>query len=199
MKVPRTAMDIHLLGSTGYHPNQRRHTFCLMMPEIGVVVDAGTALFRARPLIETDSLDILLTHAHLDHVVGLTFLYDVLYGRSLDRVTVHGQLDKLQAIEQHLFAELIFPVAPPFQSQPLAEPLALGGAVVTWFPLSHPGGSVGYRFDWEQASLAIVTDTTAAADAEYIEHIRGVDLLIHECYFGDEYAEFAAKTGHSHT
>ena len=47
--------------------------------------------------------------------------------------------------------------------------------------------------------MAYVTDTTATPDAGYIEHIRGVDLLIHECYFPDSQAEFARKTGHSHT
>ena len=29
--------------------------------------------------------------------------------------------------------------------------------------------------------------------------IRGVDLLVHECYFPDDQADRAAKTGHSHT
>ena len=38
------------------------------------------------------------------------------------------------------------------------------------------------------------TDTTATADADYIEKIRGVDLLIHECYFSDDWEEHAIKT-----
>ena len=42
-----------------------------------------------------------------------------------------------------------------------------------------------------------MTDTTASIDADYTEHIRGVDLLIHECYFPDERADWARKTGHS--
>src|SRR5690606_41367638 len=47
--------------------------------------------------------------------------------------------------------------------------------------------------------LAYVSDTTAVAGAPYIEHIRGVDLLIHECYFPDEQRDWAIKTGHSFT
>ena len=71
-------MQLHLLGTTGYHPNARRHTACLMLPEQGIVLDAGTGMFRVRSRLKTRELDIFLTHAHLDHVVGLTYLFDTL-------------------------------------------------------------------------------------------------------------------------
>ena len=88
----------------------------------------------------------------------------------------------------------------PCQYKALAgpEPLADGGTL-RYFPLEHPGGSVGYRLDWPGHSLAYVTDTTASPDADYLEHIRGVDLLIHECYFPDSLRDIAVKTGHSTT
>ena len=47
--------------------------------------------------------------------------------------------------------------------------------------------------------MAYVTDTTASADAAYVEEIRGVDLLVHECYFPDSMADWAVQVGHSHT
>ena len=58
---------------------------------------------------------------------------------------------------------------------------------------------VGYRLDWPQASMAYVSDTTADPNAAYVDAIRGVDWLIHECYFGDGMDAWAAKTGHSWT
>ena len=191
-------MKLILLGTTGYHPNDRRQTACLMFPELGVIFDAGTAMYRAGPLLKTDTLDIYLTHAHLDHCVGLTFMFDVLNGREMQRVTVRGEEEKLAAIREHLFAELLFPVAPPFEMKALGSQEQLpDGARLTHFPLKHPGMSVGYRIDWPDRSMAYVTDTVAAADADYVDKIRGVDLLIHECYFGDEMAEQAELTGHS--
>jgi ribonuclease BN (tRNA processing enzyme) len=65
--------------------------------------------------------------------------------------------------------------------------------------LEHPGGSVGYRLDWPGHSLAYITDTIAAPGAKYIEMLRGVDLLIHECYFRDGMEGWASQTGHSST
>jgi ribonuclease Z len=189
-----------LLGTTGYHPSERQHTACFMLPEIGVVLDAGSAMFRVRDWLCTPTLDIFLTHAHLDHVLGLTFLFDVLFQKTMQRVTVHGEAQKLAALQTHLFAEELFPASPPFQWQLLANevPLADGGRL-THFPVEHPGGAVGFRLDWPDRSLAYVTDTTARPDAAYVEKIRGVDLLLHECNFPDEAAEWAIKTGHSWT
>jgi len=45
--------------------------------------------------------------------------------------------------------------------------------------------------------ISYVTDTTAATDADYIEKIRDVNLLVHECYFPDSKAKMAKLTGHS--
>jgi ribonuclease Z len=211
-------MKLLLLGTTGYHPNDRRHTACLMIPELGVVFDAGTAMYRVSDYLTTNTLDIFLTHAHLDHVIGLTYLFNVLERHPLQQVTVHAEQEKLDALRTHLFSELLFPVMPPFHMQPLKQKILLAtqsratqpresgqqanspGAnrgVLTHFPLRHPGGSIGYRVDWPDRSLAYVTDTVAAPEVDYIDKIRGVDLLIHECYFGDESPEQAELTGHS--
>jgi ribonuclease BN (tRNA processing enzyme) len=193
-------MKLVVLGSTGYHPNQRRHTACLMLPEAGVVLDAGTGFFRVRDLVQTPTLDIFLTHAHLDHIFGLTYLFDTLYESPLKTVRVHGEEAKLKAIAEHLFATDLFPVKPPFEWKPLIGPVTLpDGGRLSYFPLEHPGGAIGYRIEWTDRTMAYVTDTTARRGAPYVEEIRGVDVLVHECYFPDGYETLAAKTGHSCT
>ena len=67
-------MRIVFLGTGGYHPNKRRHTASILLPDIGVALDAGTGFFRVQETIKSANLDIFLTHAHLDHICGLTFL-----------------------------------------------------------------------------------------------------------------------------
>jgi ribonuclease BN (tRNA processing enzyme) len=191
-------MKVVLLGTAGYHPSNRRHTACVMLPELGLAFDAGTSFFRVTPRLQTRSLDICLSHAHLDHVLGLTFLLDMLYQKPLDHVRVHGEPAKLEAIAAHLFSEHIFPVPPPFQMIPLDDVIETeGNGRITHFHVKHPGGAVGYRLDLPDRSMAYVTDTTAHVDAKYVEKIRGVDLLLHECNFRDGWEEHARLTGHS--
>ena len=195
-------VKLHFLGTTGYHPNNQRHTACLMIPEMGVIFDAGTGIFRARDLIQTPVLDIFLSHVHLDHCVGLTFLYDVLLGKSLERVTVHVAESKIEAICRQLYAEELFPVRPNFELLPLPKDGRIkfsDDVNLTAIPIVHPGGCHAFRLDWLQRgkSMAYVTDTTADPNADYVRAIRQVDTLIHECYFPDGWEDKAELTGHS--
>jgi ribonuclease BN (tRNA processing enzyme) len=199
-------MRIVLLGTGGYHPNERRHTACVMLPESGVILDAGTSFFRVSGRLQTESVQIFLTHAHLDHIAGLTFFLVPLLRGTVKRARLYGTSATLDAVRQHLFAEPVFPILPPFECIDLeqSEAIDVPGGVLTHRPLpSHPGGSRAFRIDWPARdrtpakSLAYITDTSV--DGSYTEFVHGVDLLIHECYFPDEKAAWAGQTGHSHT
>ncbi len=192
-------MRLLFLGTGGYHPNERRHTACLMLPEIGVILDAGSSFFRVSSHLMTTELDVFLTHAHLDHIQGLTYFIVPMLKGDVASCRVHANRETIASVKEHLFSEPLFPVIPPFQFLPLEDRVSVanGAATLTHCPLVHPGGSLGFKLESGGKSLAYITDTTV--DGSYTEFIRGVDVLVHECYFPDEYSEWAAKTGHSHT
>jgi ribonuclease BN (tRNA processing enzyme) len=199
-------MRLIFLGTGGYHPSERRHTAGILFPHLGLLLDAGTGTFRVPSRLRTPDLTIALTHAHLDHVCGLTYLLVELQLQKIRRLRIIAMPAVIETIHQHLFAERLFPVMPTVEWQTLEEgvPVAIDSGTELRHCLlrSHPGGSCGYRIDWRAAggharSVAAVTDTTV--DGTYTEFIRGADLLIHECYFRDEDAHWARKTGHSHT
>jgi ribonuclease Z len=193
-------MRLVFLGTSGYHPSETRHTACLVIPECGVVLDAGTGMFRLGRYLATDQIDLFLTHVHLDHVVGLTYFFSILYEHSLQQITVHGAGEKLAALRRHLFAAALFPAQPPVEFRPLERETALPNhGRLTSFPIVHLGGALGFRLDWPGHSFAYITDTTAAPGVPYLDEIRGVDLLVHECYYPDSAAEFAEQFGHSTT
>ncbi|QDT53992.1 Ribonuclease BN [Caulifigura coniformis] len=195
-------MRVVLLGTGGYHPSEERHTACIMLPEAGLVLDAGTGAFRIPQHLATRELDVFLSHAHLDHVVGLTYLLAPLALKQLDAVRVHATDVVLKALREHLFSAPLFPVMPAFDLRPLTgSSVELAGLRVRWQVLAgHPGSSMAYRIESTAGpakSLAYVTDTVA--DGTYREFVRDADVLIHECYFPDALEEWAVKTGHSTT
>jgi len=190
-------VKFHFLGTTGYHPNEHRQTACMMIPELGIIFDAGTGMFRVRDLIQTKTLDIFMSHVHLDHSIGLTFLYDILHQKDMERVTVHVAQNKIDTIKNHLYATDLFPVGPNFELVPLESSVEVAGTTIDSIAMEHPGGSHGFRMTVGKKTLAYITDTTAAPDADHIEFIRDVDVLVHECYFPDGFEDQAKLTGHS--
>jgi len=194
-------MKLVCLGTSGYQPSEARHTSCYFIPELGVLLDAGTGMFRARQRLMHPHLDILLSHAHLDHVIGLSFVLGWRELHGLESIHVYGPNAKLERIRQHIFATDLFPIEPPIQWCPLPDTdrdfLLRCGAKVRWWDQTHPGGSVGYRLDIGPHSVAYITDTTARKSDPYLDVIQDVSLLIHECNFDDDQQELALLTGHS--
>lgn len=221
-------MHIEFLGTAGYHPSEKRHTTCIYLPDAtpqsGFVLDAGSGLFRLIGRDLPSQLHIFMSHAHLDHSGGLTFLLDVLHGKNCT-VTVYGNALTLHAVTQTLFGLPLFPVEFRFRTHVVEAgvPFEVDGVQIEAFALTHPGGSMGYRFHWPQKdtsaasstrsstsrsstswssvpqpsgakSLAYVTDTVG--DGLYLNHIRDVDVLIHERNFADNLQDVAILTGH---
>ena len=196
-------MNIEFLGTAGYHPSEARHTSCTLIenaaPDCNFVLDAGTGFFRliGRPL--PAQIHIFLSHAHLDHIFGLTFYLDLIHAAKTPcELTIYGARECLDAVLA-LFDSPLFPVAYRGNCV-VVEPgrvLDVCGVKVSAHPLTHPGGSLAYRFDWPGKSLAYVTDTVG--DGRYIPFIADVDLLIHERNFSDAMQELAELSGHCTT
>ena len=193
-------MQLELLGTGGYHPNEFRHTASFLLPQQQVAFDAGTALFRLPAAVTSKQLHLFLTHPHWDHILGLTYLLVPMMLGQLEQVTVYGNRFTLDAVRTHLFAAPTFSHMPPFELRELEDypdGVSLPDCHIAWQPLpSHPGGSVAFRLTTGDLSFAYVTDTFV--DGSYHEFIHGADLLLHECYFPDDMQDWAEKTGHSY-
>lgn len=180
------------LGTNGFFPSYGRQTMSFLLRDRGgtLVLDAGCGLGRLvepgpRALIaDQERLDILLTHYHLDHVVGLAFLSG-LWDRPV-RIFAPGEplvdADPRAALER-LVAPPLFPrrlddMGLPVEVVPYAgTELAVGARRLALRRQRHPGGSVGVRVD---DALAYVTDTEP--DPGTVELVSGVETLLHETW-----------------
>ena len=194
------------LGVNGYIPSHGRQsaTFLVLAGEAAILLDAGTGVARLleEPILDLlegfGSLEVVLTHYHLDHVVGLSYLPGVWPTRSV-RIHAPGpplvDTDPAEALCRLIHPPL-FPV--PLPEFPMSvelerltgESAVIGGVDVRLRRQEHPGGSVGLRLG---DAMAYVTDTVA--DRASAQLAAGVDLLLHEVWF--ESGGRAAATGHS--
>ena len=194
------------LGVNGYIPSHGRQSmaFLLLTGEAAILLDAGTGVARLleepiRELLEGyESLDVVLSHYHLDHVVGLSFLPGVWPDRPVRIHAPDRPLVDTDAAEAlcRLIHPPLFPILLPEFPMPVelerlsGETASIGGLEVRLRRQEHPGGSVGLRFG---DALAYVTDTVA--DPGTADLVAGVRLLLHEVW--TEAGGEAGSTGHS--
>ena len=184
------------LGTNGYIPALGRHTasYLLLTPVQAILLDAGTGIARLleQPLIDLlapyDCLNVILSHYHLDHIVGLSYLAGT-WTRGTLRIYAPGR-PLVDAEPEDALNRLL---SPPLFPQRLAEfpaateviplttlSLTIGGLAIALRVQTHPGGSLGMRIG---DSLAYVTDTIV--DDATADFVRGVRLLLHEVWLTD--------------
>ena len=173
------------LGSLGFHDNETSHTACYMIPDLGIVFDAGTGFFRVKKLLKTKFLDIFLSHGHMDHIGGFHSIIEMIEQKQVETIKVHGEEKVLKALKA-TWDDPYFPAVPGLKIEycPISEgPIQCqSGAVVSWFWQKHTTTCVGYRVEYGGKVFAYMTDTSSRKDSPYVENVRNVDLLFHECY-----------------
>lgn len=177
-----------------------------------VIIDAGTGLIDLGAMVAQEgvtSVDILLSHLHHDHILGLGF-FEPLFKAGV-RVTLYcGHLDG-QTAEEALgvfFRPPLFPI--PIQEIAAdlrhvgfraGETLDLGdGLAVRTCPLNHPGGACGYRFDHGGSSLCYLSDMEHTADGptpQLVSFVRDADLVIYDGMFTEDEYDRHRGWGHS--
>lgn len=155
-------------------------------------VDAGTGLasYRRFGLAPAGSIDVFLTHYHLDHIQGISML-DLVWAGETD-ITIYGPgdpRDALTSIIRPPWFPGVLADAPRVRYETVRSVIGIEGLTITTFEVEHPQGAVGYRIDGPASSVGIVTDHESGSDkdAAIVEAVRGVDVLIHDSqYLPDE-------------
>jgi ribonuclease BN (tRNA processing enzyme) len=201
-------MKIRVLGCSGAIAAGNRTTAFLL--DHDVLIDAGTGVGDLS-LSEMAQIDhILLTHSHLDHVLGVALLADsVMRKRRRHRrppIQVHALPATLDALRRHLFNGTIWPdftrlpsaESPVLKLLPIAigEVLSLGERRIDVLPAEHSVPAVGYAVHAPAGAWVFTGDT--GPNPALWEHLAGIDVahLVIETAFGEDEAELAAVSAH---
>ena len=137
--------------------------------------------------------DILLSHTHLDHTLGLPFLI----GRH--PITVHGLESTLDAVRRSLLNGQIWPdTAKHANWHPIAEgdQLDLGAWTIEVGPASHTVPCLSFLCRNGDDAVFVAGDTRLDDAVLAWAAARNPTDCIVECSFEDELAELATKWGH---
>ena len=178
-----------------------------------IVLDAGTGLHPLGTELDAQSgpidADILFSHCHIDHMMGLPF-FTPLYTRAntfrmhCGHLTAHGGLK--MAIER-LMSFPLFPVGLDMAKASIAfndfhagDSFALReGIDVKTVPLDHPGGATGYRIEFGGRSLVVLTDLALndPIDPAIVAISKNADMLIVDSTYTDSELPSHQGWGHS--
>lgn len=183
-----------------------QHYTCIVIND-SVAVDAGCLATSVSDEQRAAIRDVVLTHAHLDHIAGLPLFIDDLFATLKEPIRIHATSDVIEALEHNVFNWTIYPRFSELKNQfgPVLEyrevkdgmPFRAAGLTITPLPVNHKVPSSGFVIDDGTATIAMTGDT--AEMDEFWKRAREFDdltALFIECAFPDELSGLADISHH---
>lgn len=179
-----------------------------------LILDAGTGLIKLgdKLLHVEQPIHILLTHNHWDHIQGFPFFKPIYKAnRSVNVYPGQVDADDIKAVLNQMGGSTFpvhyqdLPCKLNFDSNKTKQPkFNIEDFEVSTKPLNHPGGGTGYVIKTESLKVAYITDNELSSPnamntsmADWVDFVKGADLLIHDAQFLDQ--EMPQKSGWGHS
>ena len=207
-------MILSVLGTRGSVPVEGKNfaiyggaTSCyrLQAGNEEIYLDAGSGIVEAAPSPDSH-ITILLTHMHLDHIIGLPFFVALgnknrpidIYAKERSGLTAKAALDRLISPPFWPLKIGDYPANVNFRDLPNKN-FSIGAVSVDVMEGTHPQGATIYRLTYGGKSLVYATDfehTPEGCEA-LARFAYGCDLLLYDAqYKADEYYKYRGY-GHS--
>jgi cAMP phosphodiesterase len=198
-------MDIRVLGSDGLKiPGH--HTNSLLVNG-SLLIDAGTVTSILTLEEQLAVTDVVITHAHLDHVADLAFLVDNGFALRTAPFRVWAPQQVLDTLHDHLFNDLIWPDftrilsagVPSLELKPLApgEEVKIAGIGIRSAQTNHPVHTVGYALSDRRGTVLVCGDTTTTDEIWSLgRNCPQLRMVFVEASFPDRCSDLARASGH---
>jgi len=171
-----------------------------------VAVDAGSLALSLTAAERKAVRDIVLTHAHLDHLATLPIFLDDLFVSLEAPVSIHALPSVIEQLERNVFNGLIYPrfsqlknrYGPILQYLPLAigAPAVVGHLQVTAVAVDHPVETVGLFVSNATESIAFSSDTRPSHGYWVGCRQRKPVRMLVDVAYPDRLHDLALESGH---
>jgi len=202
-------MKVQVLPSTideDGRASARQHLLTMIVDD-QVAIDAGCLAFSCSDRQREQVRDILLTHAHLDHVAGLPLFIDDLFATATEPIRVHCTRDMIDTLERDIFNWSIYPRfcelknvhGPVMEYREFAagSSFDLQHLTIRAVAVNHKVPANGYIVSNSTKAFATTGDTAETDDFwRACNEAPRLDAAFVECALPDELSELAAASYH---
>jgi ribonuclease BN (tRNA processing enzyme) len=184
----------------------KQHLACFVVDDC-VAIDAGSLAMASGARQKKQIRDIVLTHAHLDHIAGLPLFIDDLFAALTEPIRVHATTEVIQILERDIFNWDIYPRFSELRND--------AGAVLEYRPfeigkefsvkhlnfksasVNHKVPTVGFVVSDCKTTFAISGDTAEMNEFwEAVNKEESLDAILIECAFPNELEGLARDSHH---
>ena len=184
----------------------RQHLTCFVIDDV-VAIDAGSLAMAASALHLRQIRDVVLTHAHLDHIAGLPLFIDDLFSTLSEPVTIYSTESVMQTLERDIFNWSVYPRfselsnanGPVLKYRTFGEAEKFSVKHLTFQPVAvnHKVPSTGFLVSDGGTTIGLSGDT-AEMDGFWnlINSTEDLSAILLECAFPDELEDLARVSHH---
>jgi ribonuclease BN (tRNA processing enzyme) len=171
-----------------------------------LLLDAGTISTSLKEREQLKIRNVLITHAHLDHIKGIPFLADNLVIKKREHsVRVISISEVLKALKKNLLNNSIWPDFTIIKtaSRPVlslkaiipGKPFKINSCLVTAYRVNHSVPAVGFIIEDKKGKRILYTGDTGPTNTIW-KSAKDVHCAIIEVSFPNRLKKLALKTGH---
>ncbi len=184
----------------------RQHLACFVVDDL-IAFDAGSLGMSVNSAQKRQIRDVVISHAHLDHIAGLPLYIDDLFATIKRPIQIYATDEVIEILERDIFNWSIYPRFSeltndhgiileycPFE---IEEVFQVKHLTIKAVGVNHKVPSVGFIVSDTNTTFALTNDTSEINRFwEVVNEQKNLSAIMVECAFPDELTDLAYNSHH---
>ncbi len=186
--------------------SEQQHLSCFVIND-SVAVDAGSLAMATNSLQKKQIRDVVLTHAHLDHIAGLPLFIDDLFDILDEPIRVYATREVIEVLKRDIFNWAVYPnflelenkkgAVLKYRAFEVEREIVIKDLTFKPIEVNHLVPSIGYVISDGKTKIALTGDTAETDEFwRVINTEKNISAILIECAFPDQLKELAQSSHH---